>query len=75
MDPAKPPPERGLWRELLQLAGASGTVHHVAWILYGRMDALGRATVLARTIAADGGLGLRTVKRSLAELRRIGVAR
>ena len=75
VDPDKVPPERGLWRELLSLAGASGPTHHVCWILYGRMDRRGRVKAKAQTLADDGGLGVRTVHRSLMHARRIGAVR
>ena len=75
VDPDKVPPDRGLWRELLSLSGASGPVHHVCWILYGRMDRQGRVKAKAQTLADDGGLGVRTVHRSLTEAKRIGAVR
>ena len=75
VDSDKVPPERGLWRELLSLAGASGPTHHVCWILYGRMDRRGRVKAKAQTLADDGGLGVRTVHRSLMHARRIGAVR
>ena len=75
VDPDKVPPERGLWRELLSLAWASGPTHHVCWILYGRMDRRGRVKAKAQTLADDGGLGVRTVHRSLMHARRIGAVR
>lgn len=76
VDPNKVPPERGLWRELLRLAGACGPVHHVAWILYGRMSDRGRVEGCSYGhVAADGGISGATVKRALCELKRIGVVR
>ena len=75
VDRTKPPPDRGLWRELLTLARATGPVHHVAWTLYGRSNSDGRAHVKTRTLATDAGLCVRTVKAALTELKRIGVVR
>ena len=60
------PPEKGLWRELLDLAiGSSETftangmtvsaafLHHVAWALFGRTDRAGIAKVTDQDLAND----------------------
>ena len=81
------PPDRALWRELLDLALgssdrfeatgqplAASVVHHVGWTLYGRSDMGGIIEGFSvDRIAADARLNSRTVKSALAVLRRLHV--
>ncbi|MDE2987182.1 MAG: hypothetical protein OXT70_03905 [Chloroflexota bacterium] len=61
-----PPPEKGLWRELLDIAISSAEtftsngmtisasfVHHVAWALFGRTDRAGIAETTDQDLAND----------------------
>ena len=75
----KAPPERALFRELIDLAiGTSNrfdvggyeigaaAVHHVGWTLYGRANAAGIIEEFsARTLAADARLGERAIRAAL----------
>lgn len=77
------PPERGLWRELLNLAigdvrafvhgsrpVAASAVWSVGWTLYGRADEAGIVEGFSvPIIAADSRLGERTVRGAVALLR------
>ncbi|MCY3933664.1 MAG: hypothetical protein OYL41_11120 [Acidobacteriota bacterium] len=77
------PPERGLWRELLNLAlgdvrafvhgsrpVAAAAVWSVGWTLYGRADEAGIVEGFSvPIIAADSRLGERTVRGAVALLR------
>ena len=66
VDPEKPPPEKGVWRQVLRLTGLKGPAHHVGWLLYGRSNRHGRVPPLTyQEIATDGGISAATVKRGI----------
>ena len=69
------PPDRALFRELLITAGVTGTAHHVAWLIYGRTDTAGILEVGVKVLAADAGIGEKTVRRALPILQGACVVR
>ena len=84
------PPEKGLWRELLDVAIGSvetftangktisaAFLHHVAWALFGRTDLAGVAEVTDQELANDiRRPGSRSrVTATLVVMRRLGISR
>ena len=75
IDPEAYRPRRALWRELLALVRIVGPTQHLAFLLDSFSDDKGRAHVARRTLADVGGLSVATVRRGLAELKRVGIIR
>ena len=75
IDPEAYRPRRALWRELLALVRIVGPTQHLAFLLDSYSDDKGRAHVARRTLADVGGLSVATVRRGLAELKRVGIIR
>ena len=82
------PPDRALWRELVDLAigtarnftayGKSlsaGFIHHLTWAIYGRSDRAGVAHVTDRQLAADMRREPKAVTAGILVVRRLGIIR
>ena len=69
------PPDCALFRELLSTAHVTGTAHHVACLIYDRMDRAGILEVGVKVLAADAGISEKTVRRALPVLQKACVVR
>ena len=72
------PPERALWRELLDLAGAfiDAKAHHAAWCMYSRADKTGVIEKYSlKALATDMRASEATAKRAVANLRKARIVK
>jgi len=82
------PPDRALWRELVDLAIgtvrhftaygktlSAGFIHHLTWAIYGRSDRAGIAHATDRQLAADMRREPKAVTAGILVVRRLGIIR
>ena len=72
------PPERALWRELLDLAGAfiDAKARHAAWCMYSRADKTGVIEKYSlKALATDMRASEATAKRAVANLRKARIVK
>lgn len=82
------PPDRALWRELVDLAIgtvrhftaygktlSAGFIHHLTWTLYGRSDRAGIARVTDRQLADDMRREPKAVTAGILVVQRLGIIR
>ena len=64
------PPESAIFRELLKASRIPATAIRVAWIIYGRRNKAGIINIGVKTLAKDGGVSEKTIRRALGALHK-----
>ena len=64
------PPESAIFRELLRAGRIPATAIRVAWLIYGRRNKAGIINIGVKTLAKDGGVSEKTIRRALGALQK-----